>query len=58
MLSFDELDFFDDGSDDGGSESGYPGTSAFTICSSKYISSSGESVGYVRGVGSRFFVLT
>ena len=51
MLSFDELYFFDDESDNYGSGSGSPGMCAFPFCSVKYI-------GGVSGVGSGDFVLT
>ena len=51
LLSFDELDFFDDESDDDGSGSGSPGTCAFPFCS-------GNSSGSFSGVGSGVFVLT
>ena len=58
MLSFDELDFFDDESDNDGSGSGSPGTCASLFCSGKSIGSVGESVGRFCGVYSGVFVLT
>ena len=57
-MSFKELDFFDNESDNDGSGSGSPGKSAFPFCSYKYVGSVGESVGSVSGVGSGNFVLT
>ena len=48
FLSFYELDFFDDESEDDGSGSGSPGTCAFSFCF-------GNSVGRVSGVGSGIF---
>ena len=58
MLSFDELDLFDDESDNDGSGSGSPGTYAFPFCSGKSVVSVAKSVGRVRGVGSSVFVPT
>ena len=58
LLSFEELDFFDDESDDDGSGSRYPCMCDFPFFSGKYVVSVGESVGCVRGVGSGFFFLT
>ena len=55
-MSFKELDFFDDESDNDGSGSGSPGTPAFPFCSYKYVGSIGESVGSVSGIGSGNFV--
>ena len=51
MLSFNELNLFDDQSDDDDSGSGSPGTCAFPFCS-------GKSVGSVSGVSSGVFVPT
>ena len=51
LLFFDNLDLFDDESENDGSGSGSPGTYAFPFCS-------GESVGGVTGVGSGVFVPT
>ena len=51
FLFFDELDLFNDESDDNGSGSRYPIMCAFTFCSGNYI-------GCVSGVGSGIFVLT
>ena len=50
-MSFDKLYIFDDDSDGDGSGSGSPGTCAFQFCS-------GNSVGYVNGVGSGVFLKT
>ena len=51
LLSFDELDVFDDDSDNDGSGSRFPGTCDFSFFS-------GDSVSRVSGVGSGIFVLT
>ena len=58
MLSFKELDLFDDKSDNDGSGSGSPGTCTFQFCSGKSVSSGGKSVGGVSGVGSGVFIPT
>ena len=51
LVSFDELDLFNDESGNNGSGSGFPDTYAFPFCSRK-------SVGSVRVIGSGNFVLT
>ena len=58
VLSFEELDFFDYGSDDDGSGSGSHGTCAFLFCSDEFVDSVGESIGRVCGSGSGIFVPT
>ena len=51
LLSSDESDFFNDESDDDGSESGSAGTCAFPFCSD-------DSVGHFSGMGTNIFVPT
>ena len=58
FLSFDELDLFDDESDNDGYGSVSPGTYTFLFCSYNSVGSVGESVGHVRCVGSFVFILT
>ena len=58
LISFDELDIFDDESDENGSGCRSPGTFAFSFCFVKSSSSVDEYVGCVRGVGSGVFFLT
>ena len=57
-MSFDKLYLSDDESDNDGSGYGSPSTCAFPFCSGKFVGSVGESIGRVRGVGSRVFVPT
>ena len=57
-MSFDELDFFDNESDNDESGSGSPGTCIFPFCSVESVGSAGESVGSFSGVGSGNFVPT
>ena len=58
FLSFDELDFFDDESDNDGSGSRSPDTCTFPFCSSKCVGNVGKDVGGVSGVGSGVFIPT
>ena len=58
FLSFDELDLFDDESDNDGSGSRTPGMCAFPFCSDEFVGSVGESVGRFSDVGPGFFVPT
>ena len=58
MLSFDKLDFFDDDSDNDGSDSGSAGTCTFPFQFDESVSRVGESFGCVSGVGSGIFVTT
>ena len=55
-MSFDELDFFDDESDNDGFVSGSPGTCAFPFSSGKFVGSAGESIGSVSSICSGNFV--
>ena len=54
-MSFDELNFFGDESDNDGSGSRSPSTCAFPFCSGKFVGSAGKSVGSVSCVGSGKF---
>ena len=58
LLSFEELDFLNDESDNDGSGSGSPGICAFPFCFVKSVVSVGKSIGGISGVGSEIFVLT
>ena len=58
MVSFDELDPFDDESEDYRSESGSAGTCAFTFRFDESVGRVNESVGHFSGVGSGVFSLT
>ena len=55
-MSFGELDFFENESENDGSGSGSPGTFALPFSSGKYVGSAGEYVGSVSGIGSGDFV--
>ena len=50
LVSFDELDLFDDKSDNDGSRSGSPGTCDFPFCSDESVGSVGESFSRFRGM--------
>ena len=52
LLSFEELDFFNDESDNDGSRYGSPSTCAYPFVSGKTVGSVGKSFGSVSGVGS------
>ena len=52
LVPFNELDLFDDESDNDGSGSGSAGTCDFTFCSDESVGSVGKSVGRVSDIGS------
>ena len=58
MVSFNELAFIDDESNDDGSGSRSTGTCNFPFCYGKPVGSVGETVGRVCGVGSGVLVPT
>ena len=58
LVSFEELDLFDDESDNDRSGSGYTVTCAFSFCSVKSVGCVGKYVGCFCGVGSSVFVFT